>query len=339
MVLKTLKNHVIESIIGHFSSPMDGLMVGMVFGDATLLPSEFKHSIKLIGMQHVVAASGANIAMVKDTIQIGIGRFSRFGQVLILSVGITGYTIMADSSPSIVRAALMSLLMLIGKRIFFRKAQPTWTLLLTCCVMIIYDSTVVESLSFQLSALATYGVLAVTPLLSGVRQSVLTKKTAHNRPNQKVGFQVVRKIAASLISSFEMTVAAQWFTVPLILVRFGQLSTVSLVSNTMLSELMPVITIAGFIFTAEAILLPMVTEGTVQHFILDASAAVMSIPVTMLVWGVGAFSQWPHALVEWHWSWQTLIFWFLATAVVLCSHSWLQHKQTQDFFFEGRTEV
>lgn len=116
--------------------------------------------------------------------------------------------------------------------------------------MLVIQPSLVESLSFQLSVLATLSVCLFaerfTHTLSWLQRLEL---------GQLESMRVVspahwwRRLFSSVLRPFQesltMTLSAQILVLPLLLVRFGQLSAVSLVANTLLLWLVPLITLSG----------------------------------------------------------------------------------------------
>ena len=82
-------------------------------------------------------------------------------------LAICAYSILAGAAPSILRAALMAAVV-IAARESGRRGQAKAALALTCLALLLLDPATVNDVGFELSAVATAGLLAwSTPLHGG----------------------------------------------------------------------------------------------------------------------------------------------------------------------------
>jgi competence protein ComEC len=132
---------------------------------------------------------------------------------------------MTGLEPPIIRAAIMAGFSFLGE-ILGQQPWTGWIFLLTALLMVIINPVYLFSLSFQLSFLATAGVLFLTkPLEDRFRRWSLP------------GF-----FKASLAT----TLAAQFMVTPRLMSVFGGLSLVSLVSNTLVLVWVEFLMAVGF---------------------------------------------------------------------------------------------
>jgi ComEC/Rec2-related protein len=230
---------------GHFS-----LVEGMIFGDISAMDSKFKHDLKVIGMLHVVSASGYNISLLLSLSGVFLRRFfSRkvwFG-VALLQIFV--YAFMAGWQPAIVRAVIMSTLSLFSSLILYRQYQPLWSLIWTGGIMTLFSFEYLENISFQLSLLSTLGIIVFLPRVKSKNDSsigVLFGDVLGHQglsPGKQNHFAVFALFKDSLL----VTLAAQSFVLPVVLIHFGELSLFSLVANTFLLWMTPFITVLGVI--------------------------------------------------------------------------------------------
>jgi ComEC/Rec2-related protein len=112
----------------------------------------------------VVAISGWNIAIVAATIGARLGRFGRRPRTVTILVAIVAYTAFAGASPSVVRAAAMAGVVLLARE-SGRAGRAAAALGLAAAILLLVDPGLVADAGFQLSVLATAGLLAwATPL-------------------------------------------------------------------------------------------------------------------------------------------------------------------------------
>ncbi len=224
------------------------LVLGMVFGDKEKLSPYLNHNFKVIGMQHILVASGSNISMVVMVVDLLISRFlhHRVLRSLVLLFAIFQYVWLVGTDSPILRATVMSFFC-IACRIFFRQYRAWYALLISFLSLTLFKSSLLTDLSFQLSMAASLGVITVLPVFSST-DSILSKI---EKVDYSLGSQIsvsVHSILLFFYDSLVVTVAAQSFVLPLLFYYFGEFALLSILSNTLLLAFVSLITILGFAY-------------------------------------------------------------------------------------------
>lgn len=165
--LNNVRDNIIEEHSKYLKSPNLEILGGIVFGDDAVAPPDYiKASFVNSGLLHILAASGMNVAFIygfwvffmrhtkvpfKLTILSGIG-------VIII------YTLMTGLGASVIRAALMLILILLGKLID-RDAHTVALLAFVATVMLIYNPAFINDVGFQLSFIVTFGLLTTANVI------------------------------------------------------------------------------------------------------------------------------------------------------------------------------
>ncbi|GAA4713794.1 competence protein ComEC [Phytohabitans rumicis] len=141
-----------------------GLLPGLVVGDTSRLDPAVDDDFRATGMTHLVAVSGANVAIVLGAVLLA-ARWARAGPWLcagLCAVALAGFVILARPSPSVVRAATMGAIGLValatGRP---RAAVPALGAAVT--VLVLLDPELAGHAGFALSVLATGGLLLLAP--------------------------------------------------------------------------------------------------------------------------------------------------------------------------------
>jgi competence protein ComEC len=141
-----------------------GLLPGLVVGDTSRLDPALSDDFRTTGMTHLNAVSGANVAIVLGVVLFAV-RWTRAGPVtkaLLCSVALEGFVILARPSPSVIRAAMMGAIGLIG----LASGRPRAALPALAggvALLIAYDPELAADPGFTLSVLATAGLLLLAP--------------------------------------------------------------------------------------------------------------------------------------------------------------------------------
>lgn len=152
------------------AAPMPGaeLVPGFAVGDTSLVGDELEQAMLVSSLQHLVAVSGSNCALVTAAVLAiagGLGAGRRLKVVLAAS-GLVGFVVIVGPDASVQRAAVMAAVVLVssfgGKR-----AVALPALGLAMLVLLLADPWQAFAAGFALSVAATAGILLLAPVLRG----------------------------------------------------------------------------------------------------------------------------------------------------------------------------
>jgi competence protein ComEC len=141
-----------------------GLLPGLVIGDVSALPPGLQDDFRTVGLTHLVAVSGTNVAIVLAMVLFlcrGIGVPLRVRAPLCL-LALLGFVVLVRPSPSVLRAAVMggvALLALTTGR--SRSTLPALSAAVIALVLVSPD--LATTAGFALSVLATAGIVILAP--------------------------------------------------------------------------------------------------------------------------------------------------------------------------------
>ncbi len=164
--LRALRRRVIDHVERSLPEPESSLAVGMLIGRQGRLPDDLHEALLASGTTHLVVASGQNVALFLGLLTAGLRLLlaRRAASIVALAL-LPAYVVLLGAEPPIVRAALMAVGITVGGALGRR--TPGWVyLLFALAAMVILDPTLIDDLSFQLSATATAGIVLVAPALT-----------------------------------------------------------------------------------------------------------------------------------------------------------------------------
>lgn len=239
VLIGTIRSKMVTLVRRNLPEPEAGLVLGVVMGFKSSLDKRFYANLVNSGTVHMVVASGYNVMLVAS-LALGIFLFAVSRRLAVmLSILVMGfYALLAGGEVSVIRASLMGSLAMLALT-FGRVSRPWWILLVTVWLMLMIEPALVESISFQLSVAATFGVVVLAPLLS----AWLSKSGA---------------ALASLVARLDLTatLCAIFMTAPLIFFHFGRGSLISPLSNSLILPLVPILMALGGIMLTFGSLLP-----------------------------------------------------------------------------------
>ncbi|MSX01621.1 MAG: MBL fold metallo-hydrolase, partial [Actinobacteria bacterium] len=188
------------------------LLRGIALGDDSALSDRLRDAMRRSGLGHLVAASGANIALLVVLVfsvcaLLGAPRGLRLALAL-AAVGI--YVPLAGSGPSIQRAAIMGAAALVASAAS-RPSARWYSLLLAATVSLTLNPAILRDPGWQLS----FAAVAAIGILSGPLQVALER----------------RGLPAPVSGPLSLTAAATVGTAPISAAAFGTVSLVSLPAN------------------------------------------------------------------------------------------------------------
>ena len=201
----------------------------LLLGDTADLDYETNSDLGISGIRHVAAVSGLHVSILFSMVYMVSGRRKGLTigigvPVLLLFMAISGF------SPSIMRASMMQLLMLLAM-LFKKEYDPPTGLAFAALVMLCINPLVVTSVGFQLSVASVAGIL----LFSGRISRWLMDPKRLGRFRNK-GLLLCSKLAASA----SVSLGAMLITTPLTAFYFGTVSLISPVTNLLCLSLVTV---------------------------------------------------------------------------------------------------
>lgn len=233
-----IKNKFEEKLSAIFPDPEGAYLKGLLLGGSKRMPKDLAEAFQRTGTSHTVAVSGYNVTIVAAFLMwlgiwLGLWRQQIFSFAV---MGIIFFVLMTGAPSSAVRAGIMGALVIWAMK-EGRLAHSTNAILFAAGAMLLINPLLLRyDVGFQLSFLATIGIIQLSSLL------------------EKIFFRKAK--APKLIQeTVILTISAMIFVLPIILNSFEKLPLISPFANFVILPAIPVIMgtgfaagIAGFIF-------------------------------------------------------------------------------------------
>ncbi|MHB1330468.1 MAG: ComEC/Rec2 family competence protein [Minisyncoccota bacterium] len=243
--LLSIKSVFVEGTRDILPEPESSLLSGLIVSGKQALPEETLEEFRKSGVVHIVVLSGYNITIIAEFLFLIFGFLGTYRAAWVSVVGVLLFTLMSGAPATVVRGAIMVLLLMFGK-IIRRPGSVSRILLFTAVLMLMINpKLLVFDASFQLSFLAVLGLIYGTPILEALAAKILP---AHGREgNLPAGKAGSRTISSQLISLIAATLATQIFVLPFLLYNMGNFSLVFLISNLLILPVLPIVMLLGFV--------------------------------------------------------------------------------------------
>ena len=235
-LLYRLKRHTHGIIAAILAEPEAALLTGILLGSDEGIPSSLMDRFRATGTAHIIAISGFNITIISASLVRLFARFLQRYLALVAAIGaIALYSILVGANPPVVRAAIMgglsALALIVG-----RKSHALTSLLAAAWFMSAWQPFLLWDIGFQLSFMASLGLILYGGHLKAWTECVLSMVTSE---------QAAQQVAALLHDSLLMTLAAQITTLPLIVYHFRHFSWITIPSNLLILSVQPAIMYLG----------------------------------------------------------------------------------------------
>ncbi len=262
-----IKRNFVEQAKAILAEPYASLLMGLVVAGRDSLPKDILEEFRRAGVIHIVVLSGFNITLIANFLKkLFQGLFLRLGWVrfpagpaLVSVFGVVLFVVMTGGEATVVRAAIMALTVIVAG-LFGRNYSASRALLAAGFIMLLENPKIlVFDPSFQLSFLATLGLIYLVPV---VTQWVNGWNLYGIEIPKKRG---VREILAQTLST-------QIAVLPLLVYSMGDVSLVSLPANLLVLLVVPWTMLFGFI------------------------AVIVSYPSVIIAWPIIFITHW---LLSW----------------------------------------
>lgn len=248
----------------------------LLLGDRTDIGYEMSSDFSVTGISHIVAVSGLHVSILFALFYALSGKRRFWLAVMgipavLVFMAITGFT------PSVTRAGIMQILMILALCVN-REYDPPTALSFAALVMLIVNPLVASSAGFQMSVGSVAGIfLFSAPIRGWLADRIPDKKN-----------KLWSKLKNWLISGVSVTLAAQFFTTPLVAAYYGTVSLVGIVTN------LAVLWVVSFIFYGVMLvcLLGLLSLGAAK-----VVAWVIAWPVRYVIGTAGLLAKVPLAAV------------------------------------------
>lgn len=207
-VLLDLRAWARRRIEAFIPEPEASLLVGILLGSRTSMPSEIQEAFSRSGTTHILAISGWNISIIAAFFAAAGRRLPRKLSFPLILAGIVLYTFFVGAGAAVLRAALMGVLYVLAQQVG-RPSHGITALLASAWAMTLWNPGLLWDIGFQLSLCATLGMLLFVPVWT----------------------ESLTRWPAFLSESLAATLSSQLLTWPLMALYFRQFSLIVPLSN------------------------------------------------------------------------------------------------------------
>lgn len=237
--IESLRAKFLANLIG-VSSDSEGLVAGLAIGERGAISEQLAEQMKALSLTHLVAVSGANLAIVSASIffllaQLGLSRNWRFA---LSYLAMAGYVLLVGPESSVLRAATMASFVMAGLWIG-RRVHPLRMLGWAVLFLLALDPGLAVDFGFGLSVFATAGLLILAT---------------------RIYEYLKGRIHPFLALGVAATFAAQLYTMPILLMLQPSIPVYSVLANLIVEPVVAPVTILGIAAAVSVTWLPLLAQ-------------------------------------------------------------------------------
>ncbi len=274
-----VRQRIVNAQARWLGEPEAPLVSAMVMGSRAVdLPYTVKDPFTRTGLAHALAASGFQVSLILSVV-VALTRqflpqvqFASGTIALVTFVGLTGI------QPAVMRAAVMGMGALVAL-VMERQVKPLGSLLLASTILLLWQPTWIWDLGFQLSLLATLGLLVTAPPLT----------------------RWLDWLPTTIAPLVAVPIAAYLWTIPLQLFAFGVVSPYSIPVNLITTPLISIISLGGFTSALASLAMPVLGSALAwllyfpTHWLIQIVQFVAQLPGNGIA--TGRIALWQLALL------------------------------------------
>ena len=203
-----LRQEILELLDTSFPEDTAGFAKALLLGDRSSMDYETNTSLRLSGISHIVAVSGLHVSILFSLV-FALGLHRGWSTALIGIPILVVFAAVAGFSPSITRACIMQILMILALCLE-KDYDPPTALSFAVLVMLAVNPMTVLSISFQLSVGCIAGILLF---------------------REKIQAYLRRYLPKSIANGAAVTLSAISLTTPLAALYFDCVSLIGIVTN------------------------------------------------------------------------------------------------------------
>ena len=207
--------------------PYVGLGEGLLLGEKRALGEDISEQFRLTGLTHIVVLSGYNVMLVVAfCLYIFSFIFGLRGRIVAGVIAIIAFALVVGLSATVVRASIMAVMVLVAQATGRRYDVLRALLLAGTLMLIINPYLLLFDIGFQLSFMATLGLVLFAPAFEST---------------------IASKGVTTLRGFLLATVVTQIAVLPLLIYHIGQVSIIAVLANVLVLPVVPVAMLLTFL--------------------------------------------------------------------------------------------
>lgn len=242
-IVGDIRFSVNQKLRQYFMEKQSGLISALLLGDKSVLDNSVKSSFRYAGISHIIAISGLHLSIITGFIFLLFAKIiqSRKRAAYVTMVFILLYTLLTGMQYSVIRSAIMNFVYMLGI-ICNKKPQAINSLGLAGFAITLVNPLSIGNIGLLMSFSATLGIIV---LQNRIYKAFTTFfRVFSDRLFKLKPFGIIIRFVSGCVS---VSLSATIFSLPVMVFVFESFSIYFLISNLIITSVVPVVIVLGFI--------------------------------------------------------------------------------------------
>ena len=276
-VIEKLKTTTKDNLTKHMGEEVGGISYAVLFGDKSLIDYQTSTTFRESGISHILAVSGLHVGFLFAILYFFLNKLplNRWLKFLALFIFLFGFCFVCEFSPSVVRASIMCLCLVLT-RLLGKQYDGLSGISLAFIIIVLFRPLFIYDVGFQMSFGAVLGSILILKVIDR--------------------FDLKNKTLKNIVSGVSISIATQIGILPIIANSFGYLATYSVLINIVVIPIFaifyPLLCIINlFVLISNVFSFLLVVPFALMKTIVAISSFVSSLPYAYIeVFGMGLIS-------------------------------------------------
>ena len=256
------------------------LLLGILFGDTKGILEETKEAFKQSNISHILAVSGMHISYI--ILAVSMLATKSCGKKLapkITIIFIIAYMFITNFTPSVTRAGIMGIVVLLAK--ITHNQSDIWTnIAISLLIILIWNPYLITSAGVLLSYGGTIGIIIFQKSVNLVFQKLKEKSKFLKYKNNKI----LEKILDYIQDTLAVSISAQIVIAPIMIQIFNTFGITFFITNLLVSFIIGPIIIIGFLFIISIFLYKYFLETFILNSIIKFIYKIIKFLIEKLLY-------------------------------------------------------
>lgn len=239
-----ISNKIILNTKKILKEETSSILLGLILGDKQDIDEEIEENFRNASMSHILAVSGMHVAYVILGINLIFkGLIGKRNTNILNIIILILYMFITNFSPSITRAGIMGIILLLSKLIY-RKNDIYTSISISLLLILIYNPFLIRNLGLQLSYGGVVGIVIFNKSILKFLKNIKVKNKVYKYKIKPK----IQKYLDKIKEIISVSISVQIAILPIILYNLNTFNSYFLISNLVLSFAIGPIVILGFLF-------------------------------------------------------------------------------------------
>ncbi len=244
----SLKNTIINNMYSTLSKTSSSICLALIIGYKVDIPDDINENFKNSNLLHILAISGIHVTYINIIINYVLKKFSKKSSNILNIIFLFMYMILANFIPSVFRACMMNIMILISG-LLYKKSNLCTNISISALILLIINPLTIYNIGFIFSYIGTISLIIfntyIKKCIDYLEIKLSGKLTIQISKEKDRLVLIIVKIYSKAKEIVVVTLSANVLLIPLSMYLFNSLSLNFIISNLLVQPILSYIIITS----------------------------------------------------------------------------------------------